>query len=662
MADIAPIWQPSQERIKASLLSEFMSHLAANGRSFADYSALHQWSVVDSKAFWLEVWNYCDVIGSQGQCITGDSIVSGRRYCAAADTKWFPQAELNYAENCLSYAYQHPDGIALWFRNENGNTQKLTWQQLSDQVSIVQQWLEQNGVTAGDVVAGYLPYITESVVAMLATTSLGAIWTSISPDFGIDSVLERFGQVNPKVLFCCNGYTFGGKSHRLEHNNAAIAAQLPHLNNICQIEYLQQRNDSDDFNDSFSDWQAILQSYQARGIEYHRVSFNDPLFILYSSGTTGQPKCIVHSVGGTLLNHMKEHQLHCDIQPKDRVFYYTTCGWMMWNWHVSALASGATLIIYDGHPFYPQPQVLWQLAEETQTTLFGTSARYLAELENRLFSPSDYYSLNHLKTICSTGSPLYPEQYDFVYQHIKSDVHLASISGGTDICGCFVLGVPTLPVYRGECQSSALGADIAAYTEQGVATLTEPGELVCRNSFPNQPIGFWQDSSGKKYFAAYWQKFAGVWHHGDEIQATSAQGWRFLGRSDTMLNPGGVRIGTAEIYRQVNAMAEVQDSIAVGYQQGNDEVIALFVKLAPGCLLTDELQTKLRQQLKTRCSPRHVPAYIVAVDDVPRTRSGKLVEKALKQALHQQTITNMHAIGNPQSIDEAKVRFFAQLT
>lgn len=660
MADFGPIWHPSQERISTSLISGFTDHLARQNKFFATYEELHRWSIDESRSFWIELWNYCDVIGSQGQCVTGEGIVSGRPFYAAADTKWFPQAELNYAENCLSYAYQNPEGVALWCRNENGHTQKLTWQQLSDQVSIVQQWLEQNGVGAGDVVAGYLPYIAESVVAMLATTSLGAIWTSISPDFGIDSVLERFSQVSPKILFCCNGYTFNGETHRLEANNAAIAAKLPQLTNTCQIEYLQQRNTSDAFNDSFSDWQAILKSYQARGVEYCRVAFNDPLFILYSSGTTGQPKCIVHSVGGTLLNHLKEHQLHCDIHPKDRVFYFTTCGWMMWNWHVSALASGATLIIYDGHPFYPQPQVLWQLAEETQTTLFGTSARYLAELENRHFSPSDYYTLKHLNTLCSTGSPLYAEQFDFVYQHIKSDVHLASISGGTDICGCFVLGVPTLPVYRGECQSSALGMEIAAFNEQGQATTAQSGELVCCNSFPNQPLGFWQDD-GTQYYSAYWQKFAGVWHHGDEIEATPHQGWRFLGRSDTMLNPGGVRIGTAEIYRHVNSLPGVLDSIAVGYQQNNDESIVLFIQLANDASLTSEFQAEIKKHLKTHCSPRHVPAYIIAVDDIPRTHSGKLVEKALKQALHQKNISNLHAIANPQSIEEAKVRLFTQL-
>ncbi|HCG1754515.1 TPA: acetoacetate--CoA ligase, partial [Vibrio cholerae] len=619
MSSTTPLWTPSHERISASNLQQFIAHVNMQGEAIDSYSSLHQWSVAETRQFWLEVWQFCDVIGYRGNCIIGEGLPRfGKTMVPARDSIWFPQAQLNYAENLLSYAFQNPDGIALWFKNENGHTKKFSWQQLCDHVSVVQQWLAQNGVGEGDVVAGYLPHLPETVIAMLAATSLGAIWTSTSPDFGVESVIERFGQVQPKILFCCNGYTFNGKSFPMQERNAQIASALPSLVNTCQIEYLQDRNFTPDFNDSFSDWQSIFASYQPRGVEYRRIGFNDPLFVLYSSGTTGKPKCITHSVGGTLLNHLKEHQLHCDIQPQDRVFYYTTTGWMMWNWHVSALASGATLVIYDGHPLYPQAGALWALVDEAKVSLFGTSAKYLETLQKNQFSPCDFYSLSHLKTLCSTGSVLYPEQFDYVYEHVKSDLHLASISGGTDICGCFVLGNPISPVYQGECQSAGLGLDVVAYNQHGEAIVAERGELVCRNSFPNQPIGFWHDD-GSRYHQAYWDKYPGVWHHGDEIEITDKGGVLFFGRSDTVLNPGGVRIGTAEIYQQVNALPEIHDSIAIGRHIDRDEQVILFVQLAQNVPFNDELQQKIRSLLRERCSPRHVPAHIYAISEIPRT-------------------------------------------
>lgn len=652
-----PLWIPSEERVSSSNLMQFIQHINMQGEAIEHYSQLHQWSIADKKQFWLEVWQFCDVIGFRGNCIYGEGISRWEQFTPARDTIWFPQAQLNYAENLLSYAFQQPDGIAVWFKNENGKSQKITWQQLNDQVSILQQWLTQNGVEKGDVVAGYLPHIPETLVAMLAATSLGAIWTATSPDFGVDSVVERFGQVNPKILFCCNGYTFNGKTHSMEEKNTHIVDAISSIQNTCQIEYLQQRSVNITINDGFSDWHSIFASYLPRGLHYNRVGFNDPLFILYSSGTTGKPKCIAHSVGGTVLNHLKEHQLHCDIQPKDRVFYYTTCGWMMWNWHVSALASGATLVIYDGHPMYPQPSVLWKLAEEAEVTLFGTSAKYLEALQKTAFSPSDYYPLSHLKTLCSTGSVLYPEQFDYVYSNIKADLHLASISGGTDICGCFLLGNPISPVYRGECQGAALGLDVAVFNQAGEPTTEQRGELVCRNSFPNQPIGFWHDD-GERYHHAYWNKYAGIWHHGDEVAWTENKGMRFYGRSDTTLNPGGVRIGTAEIYQQVNALTSVIDSIAVGQKVDNDEHIILFVQLVAGSELDDNLINEIKQRLRTHCSPRHVPAQIYAISDIPRTKSGKLVELAVKQTIHNETVNNLGSIANSRVLSEIHQLFF----
>ena len=646
-----PMWVPSKKRVESSNLQQFIQHINIQGNQIDNYAELHKWSVECKKDFWLEVWQFCDVIGYRGDCIHGEGLAKWGEFNASRDTIWFPQAQLNYAENLLAYAFQAPEDIAIWFTNESGETSTLTWQELCDKVSIVQQWLKHNDVGQGDVVAGYLPHMPETVIAMLATTSLGAIWTSTSPDFGVESVIERFGQVQPKVLFCCNGYQFNGKTFDMRRKNHEIAQSLPSIENTCQIEYLKTQASGDLSNETFSDWEAILASFMPRGVEYNRVGFNDPLFVLYSSGTTGKPKCIVHSVGGTIINHLKEHQLHCDIQPKDNVFYYTTCGWMMWNWHVSALASGATLVIFDGSPMYPSPDVLWQLAQEANVTLFGTSAKYLEALQKSDFSPQEHYQLSHLKTLCSTGSVLYPQQFDYVYAHIKQDLHLASISGGTDICGCFVIGNPISPVYRGECQAAALGLDVAVFNEQGEEVTGERGELVCRNSFPNQPLGFWHDN-GERYHDAYWAKFPNTWHHGDDVEKTPSGGMVFYGRSDTTLNPGGVRIGTAEIYQQVNQLAGVKDSIAVSRHVSGDEKIVLFVQLERPECLNEELKSLIRSTLKVKCSPRHVPSEIYALSEIPKTKSGKLVELAVKQVLHAQEVKNKGAIANPWVLEE----------
>ncbi|MBS9993108.1 acetoacetate--CoA ligase [Vibrio alginolyticus] len=651
MRESSKVWHPSESRIEEANITQFIEHINRQGNTLESFADLHQWSLDHVEKFWQEVWLFCDVIGTQGETIKERAESRWQQPVENRDIKWFPNAQINYAENLLTYACHQPDDLAIWFENEREEKQTYTWKQLCEEVSSVQQWLKECGIKQGDVVAGYLPHLPQTVIAMLATTSLGATWTSTSPDFGVESVLERFGQVKPKILFTCDGYTFNGKTFDMSEKNQHIADHLDGLKQVCQISYLKPHIFECDV--CTQDWQNVLNQYTPEALTFTRVNFNDPLFVLYSSGTTGKPKCIVHSVGGTVLNHLKEHQLHCDIQPNERVFYYTTCGWMMWNWHVSSLASGACLVIFDGSPVYPTHNVLWDLAEQAEVTLFGTSAKYLEALEKASFSPQKSDAFSSLKTICSTGSVLYPEQFDYVYQHIKEDVHLASISGGTDICGCFVLGNPISPVYRGECQSAGLGVDVRVFNPQGNSVMGERGELVCANSLPNFPAGFWNDT-GERYHRAYWDKFDNIWHHGDDVEQTSVGGYVFYGRSDATLNPGGVRIGTAEIYQQVNCIDGILDSIAVGKEVDRNEQIWLFVQLVKGVELNDEMIASIKAQLKSACSPRHVPSAIYAISDIPKTRSGKLVELAVKQVVNKRSVENLGAIANPEVLEEIR--------
>ncbi|EKY4211552.1 acetoacetate--CoA ligase [Vibrio alginolyticus] len=651
MRESSKVWQPSESRIEEANITQFIEHINRQGNTLESFADLHQWSLDHVEKFWQEVWLFCDVIGTKGETIKERAESRWQQPVENRDIKWFPNAQINYAENLLTYACHQPDDLAIWFENEREEKQTYTWKQLCEEVSSVQQWLKECGIKQGDVVAGYLPHLPQTVIAMLATTSLGATWTSTSPDFGVESVLERFGQVKPKILFTCDGYTFNGKTFDMYKKNQHIADHLDGLKQVCQISYLKPHIFECDV--CTQDWQNVLNQYTPEALTFTRVNFNDPLFVLYSSGTTGKPKCIVHSVGGTVLNHLKEHQLHCDIQPNDRVFYYTTCGWMMWNWHVSSLASGACLVIFDGSPVYPTHNVLWDLAERAEVTLFGTSAKYLEALEKAPFSPQKSDAFPSLKTICSTGSVLYPEQFDYVYQRIKEDVHLASISGGTDICGCFVLGNPISPVYRGECQSAGLGVDVRVFNPQGNSVMGARGELVCANSLPNFPAGFWNDT-GERYHRAYWDKFDNIWHHGDDVEQTRVGGYVFYGRSDTTLNPGGVRIGTAEIYQQVNCIDGILDSIAVGKEVDRNEQIWLFVQLVKGVELNDEMIASIKAQLKSACSPRHVPSAIYAISDIPKTRSGKLVELAVKQVVNNRSVENLGAIANPEVLEEIR--------
>ncbi|ELH4834764.1 acetoacetate--CoA ligase [Vibrio harveyi] len=651
MRESNKVWQPTEDRIEQANITQFIEHINRQGFELTNYSDLHQWSLEHNEHFWKEVWQFCDLIGTQGDTVKAQGESRWQSPMQNRDTVWFPQAQVNYAENLLSLEEQQADELAIWFENERGDKQTYTWKQLCDEVSSVQQWLVECGIKQGDVVAGYLPHMPQTIIAMLATTSLGATWTSTSPDFGVESVIERFGQVKPKVLFTCDGYTFNGKTFDMSEKNHHIADHLDGLKQVCQIGYLKPHVFECDV--CTHDWQNIINQYSPAPLHYTRVEFNSPLFVLYSSGTTGKPKCIVHSVGGTILNHLKEHQLHSDIQPKDRVFYYTTCGWMMWNWHVSALASGACLVIFDGSPVYPTPHVLWDLAQRAEVSLFGTAAKYLEAIEKAGLSPIKDFSLPTLRTLCSTGSVLYPEQFDYVYQHIKQDLHLASISGGTDICGCFVLGNPISPVYRGECQYAGLGIDVQVFDSQGQSVSEQRGELVCTNSMPNFPVGFWNDT-GERYHKAYWDKFDDIWHHGDDVERSTKGGFVFYGRSDALLNPGGVRIGTAEIYQQVNAIEGIVDSIAVGKEIERNEQIWLFVQTASGVTLDHGLVSEIKSRLKTSCSPRHVPSQIFAISDIPKTRSGKLVELAVKQVINGKEVENLGAIANPDVLEEIR--------
>jgi len=604
-----------------------------------DYAALYEWSTAKPDEFWASVWKFC---GIQANTPYRTVLRDAERMPGAT---WFDGATLNFAENLLA---PNGSGAALVFANERGERGELHWAELRRQVAAVAARLRALGVRKGDRVAAFIANRPEAVVAMLATASLGAVWSSCSPDFGIDAVLDRFGQIEPKMLFATDGYFYNGKTIDSLPTIRAIAARLPELAAVVIVPYRSAYPDLHALGNAILFGELLEQEAELR---FEPLAFSDPLCILYSSGTTGVPKCIVHGVGGTLLQHRKEHVLHTDIKPGDVVFYFTTCGWMMWNWLVSALASGATLVLYDGAPLYPDPDALFRLAEQERLAVFGTSAKYLSALEKSGCTPRALHALPALRTILSTGSPLGIASFDFVYRHVKEDVQLSSISGGTDIISCFALGNPLLPVHRGELQCRGLGMRVEIYTAEGRSVREQPGELVCTAPFPSMPLGFWNDAGARKYRAAYFERFANVWHHGDFAELTVHDGLVMYGRSDATLNPGGVRIGTAEIYRIVEQLPEIAESIVVSQEWGDDTRIVLFVRLQPGHALDDELEQRLRDEIKRRASPRHVPAKILAVADIPRTMNGKIVELAVREAIHGRPVGNRDALANPEALD-----------
>lgn len=641
----SPLWSPSQERIADTNMYQFMQAMNAKHQlDMQSYADLHAWSVADIANFWQEIWQLGGVISTT----PATSLLEDGNKMPGA--QWFAGSKINFAENLLKY---RDDRTALVFRGEDGARKSLSYAQLYQRVAQLSSALRQQGIQSGDRVAGFMPNVIDTVVAMLAASSIGAVWSSCSPDFGINGVLDRFGQIKPRILFTTDGYFYNGKTLNSLERVAGIAAELDSIEKIIVCDHITERADLAVLEASVPGkaiHHADFIDSSATEVAFTPMNFADPLYIMYSSGTTGVPKCIVHSIGGTLLQHLKEHILHTDVKRDDVLFYYTTCGWMMWNWLVSGLAVGCTVLLYDGSPF-KTPAIMMDIAAEEKISLFGTSAKYIAAIEKAGIKPVESHDLNALRAIMSTGSPLAHESFDYVYRDIKADVLLASISGGTDIISCFALGCPMLPVYRGQLQCAGLGMAVEIYDDEGNPILEQKGELVCSQPFPSMPIYFWDDADGRKYHDAYFDQFDNIWAHGDYGEITAQGGVIIHGRSDAVLNPGGVRIGTAEIYRQVEAVEGVQESIVVGQNWQDDVRVILFVTLKPDVELTDELITKIKQQIRANTTPRHVPAKVIQVADIPRTISGKIVELAVRKVIHNEVVKNKDALANPEALD-----------
>ena len=635
------MWKPSVEQIERSQMFEFKEFInTRHGLNLDSYTDLHDWSVDNIHEFWAFAWEFFDIIHTQPYTQVVDDVSK------MPGAKWFTGARLNFAENLLR---RRDDKTALIFKGESQPVRKLTYAELYSEVAKTAAALRTAGVEKGDRVAGFVPNMPESIIAMLATTSIGAIWSSSSPDFGIKGVLDRFSQIEPKVLFAANGYFYNGNFHDSLEKLKSILHDLPSVEKVVVIPYSDEDSDIRTISNSilFSDF----IDNDEEEIEFEQLPFDHPLYIMYSSGTTGLPKSIVHGAGGTLLQHLKELQLHCDLCEQDTIFYFTTCGWMMWNWLVSSLVTGASLVLYDGAPFFPDANAMWKMAEELGITVFGTSAKFIAGSEAAGNKPISTNDLSNVRLILSTGSPLMEENFDYIYRDVKKDVQLASISGGTDIVSCFAGGSPMLPVYRGELQCSGLAMDVDAFDHKGKSSRNAKGELVCKKAFPSMPIYFWNDPDGQKYHNAYFDKFENIWYHGDYIEINDHGGVTIFGRSDATLNPGGVRIGTAEIYRVVEQMAEVADSLVVGVQSNGDEQVALFLKMDEGAILNDNLINQIKSSIRANCSPRHVPSIIKSVEDIPYTISGKKVELAVKKIIHGEEVTNKDALANPEALE-----------
>jgi acetoacetyl-CoA synthetase len=637
-----PLWVPSDQRVAAANVTAFRRAVAARWSVVVpDTAALYGWSVAEPERFWLTLWDEARVIAET----RGDVAIENPDRMPGA--RFFPDARLNYAENLLR---RRDDATAIIFRGEDRVAARVSFAELYERVSVLAQALSAAGIGVGDRVAGYLPNLPDTIIAMLASASIGAIWSSCSPDFGVSGVIDRLGQIEPKLLFAVESYCYDGQIVELGERLREIAASLPSLERLVVVPYIRETPALDGLDNALAlaDFTAPFSPVL---IEFLQLPFNHPLFIMYSSGTTGPPKCIIHGAGGTLLQHLKEHRLHTDVTPDDRLFYFTTCGWMMWNWLVSGLASGACLLLYDGSPFYPDGNALFDFAEADAMTIFGASAKYVDALNKADIAPAQTHDLAALKTMLSTGSPLAPASFDYVYEKVKADICLSSISGGTDIIGCFALGDPASPVWRGELQSRALGMAVEVFDENGRAIRAARGELVCTAPFPSMPVGFWNDPGDVRYRAAYFARFSGVWCHGDYVELTEHDGLIIHGRSDAVLNPGGVRIGTAEIYRQAEQIDEVIECLAVGQAWQDDQRVVLFVRLRDGVVLDERLEGRLRERIRRHASPRHVPAKIIQVVDIPRTVSGKITELAVRDVIHGHEVMNRGALANPDALE-----------
>lgn len=635
-----PLWTPTGEMVENAVVTSFARFCAQRaGKEISGYDELHAWSIENRADFWSAVWDFCGVKGEKGDAVLED----GDRMPGA---RFFPQATLNFAENLLS---RTGGDDAIIFRGEGKLRSRMSWDELHALVSRLQQAMRAMGIGRGDRVAAMMPNVPETVAAMLAAASIGAIWSSCSPDFGDKGVLDRFGQIEPKLFIACDGYWYNGKLQDVSDKLRTVEAELKPQKTVI-VHYAGDADALAASLEAAETLSGFIAPFEAQPVEFERLPFDHPLYILFSSGTTGIPKCIVHSAGGTLLQHLKEQQLHSNLRAAERLFYFTTCGWMMWNWLVSGLATGATICLYDGSPFHPDGNVLFDYAAEEGFHVFGTSAKFIDALRKSGLTPGSTHDLSALRMVASTGSPLSPEGFSFVYDGIKPDVHLASISGGTDIVSCFVCAIPVKPVWRGEIQGAGLGMAVDVWDDDGQPVIGEKGELVCTRAFPCMPIGFWNDPDSAKYHAAYFERFDNIWCHGDFAEWTGHGGMIIHGRSDATLNPGGVRIGTAEIYNQVEQMDEILEAICIGQDWEDDVRVVLFVRLADGVSLDDDLVTRIKARIRTGASPRHVPAKVIAVDDIPRTKSGKITELAVRDVVHGRPVKNQEALANPEAL------------